>query len=1340
MSKEYWNEITEQIDERYTDEAAEYFAKHNTEAPIVEISGEGKAISLKPAEKKKQGKGKIIGLVCAAAAAVVLCVFGGIKLLQNRDALLPDDTSVTDTNTPDTEGALAKLVLSETAYKQFMITQRGFLFNPEFSQAEQEFMASDDYKAARSYVNSLPDSDEKQKLIDELYLETDLQMCYIGDIQSNTDWLACMNYRPCYSENGTETICYTALFLVSDGYISMVDEFIGYGADIYCEDGRYYVDRNGSGLYVYELAEIIRKEDAEVITEENVKFFDANSRCVVYINNNTSTLQVHLRQSGKVTDTGAVMSETAQTRVKLLPDRLRYTDSNNQVCDLMLADGSIVWTKLDYRSEFADDIFAENDRYIVSAPDTENQRIIVTYKQSGKTLSVEFKNLHADFYTEKSEELMNTALCGDMLYIPLAKEENGRQYYAAYDLQSGEVLYFDADHVGTLYEDNGYTINKAYVGDDCEYSVVSLDTETPYDWAHMTSYGDYDSDKAALEFAESFSESAQKAQQDFYDDFLKAVAELDPEYLDAYKHQIEDGSFEFEARHCYVRADEGEFWLKGYFPQNSAYFPDDFEYFELYFRSGDEFRLIHSLDDLNYDTELLVTNGDYLYYLRDEGVIERISPSSEVELVYDGRLELPVNGDGQKLVPEYGFSGNRDRLNVTLTFECAFNNGIWARKITEYVLDTDNRLIDSSITDYGYYFADGVAIPFSTAGSGHGHNDASQLSDALMKLGRHKLEDAARLYAIKEQVAEVKPDVAHLTIDGYSEIAGFDNPSTVDGWGSYHMVEELYSSTFAPVMSNYGGWVYSKSAPANIPWYTDPLNNTLRGDITEQIRRDESGNAYIRPQESEPRELWTIVCGVTKSGDDYVEYQLCTICTGDEEQTYIFEHSTMRLEKISGEWVITQLRSRLGNEYGTKYRDQLIEDGFTYLKDEPTSAVGVHCGLLEQDGFTILGTAIEDFDRDQTTELFILAEKNGENSIYVYEQRNYAWERVEIIFDDELAALNSLHFVWHEDRWRAKGTNGEVIGLYFETSNSQYDENGGKFIAENLGNGQPYVTISEHTAVAEIWDEGYEEYALEPQTAAERLASKFVGNIRESDSCGFTVNSFDIVDVSITPVSEADESCSITDWERGLSDAWIVDIAAIYSDESGQHTYDSGSTGFLMWKCGGTYLLRSRWHNGGTVQNITEAQLKAWLDENLTPAEEILRTVYFSGKNAWHDGAEQFDTFEAYYLPADFPYKNAEEIRTEMLKYFTQEAVDSIDVDYWIFEQDGRLCARVFNKGLGIADYRGSETAEIVMQYGNKVLFSLGVSDSPMAEVAEIHSVIAIENVGGEWRFAEAII
>ena len=74
MSK-LWEQITDNIDERFTDEAAEYFAKHSDVDYIQEraTSYDGKALALKhDGAEKRPGKGKIIAIVCAAAAAVML--------------------------------------------------------------------------------------------------------------------------------------------------------------------------------------------------------------------------------------------------------------------------------------------------------------------------------------------------------------------------------------------------------------------------------------------------------------------------------------------------------------------------------------------------------------------------------------------------------------------------------------------------------------------------------------------------------------------------------------------------------------------------------------------------------------------------------------------------------------------------------------------------------------------------------------------------------------------------------------------------------------------------------------------------------------------------------------------------------------------------------------------------------------------------------------------------------------------------------------------------------------------------------------------------------------------
>lgn len=96
-----WKNVTDNIDERFADEAAEYMAKHCT---AQELDG-GAPMQLNPKPKKSSRRPMVIG-ICAAAAALVLCVIGGAIMLHGGNKqLLPDDSGASSVTSETNETA-----------------------------------------------------------------------------------------------------------------------------------------------------------------------------------------------------------------------------------------------------------------------------------------------------------------------------------------------------------------------------------------------------------------------------------------------------------------------------------------------------------------------------------------------------------------------------------------------------------------------------------------------------------------------------------------------------------------------------------------------------------------------------------------------------------------------------------------------------------------------------------------------------------------------------------------------------------------------------------------------------------------------------------------------------------------------------------------------------------------------------------------------------------------------------------------------------------------------------------------------------------------------------------
>ncbi len=106
MSKELWEKVTDNIDEKYINEASEYFAKHSPDA-ISDTDGiteTAHPTEIKPSPKKSFGIKHILALA-GAAAAIVLCIAGISRFTGSTDPITssPDETSETTETDETTE-------------------------------------------------------------------------------------------------------------------------------------------------------------------------------------------------------------------------------------------------------------------------------------------------------------------------------------------------------------------------------------------------------------------------------------------------------------------------------------------------------------------------------------------------------------------------------------------------------------------------------------------------------------------------------------------------------------------------------------------------------------------------------------------------------------------------------------------------------------------------------------------------------------------------------------------------------------------------------------------------------------------------------------------------------------------------------------------------------------------------------------------------------------------------------------------------------------------------------------------------------------------------------------
>ncbi|MBQ4166502.1 MAG: hypothetical protein IJD85_09285 [Oscillospiraceae bacterium] len=841
------------------------------------------------------------------------------------------------------------------------------------------------------------------------------------------------------------------------------------------------------------------------------------------------------------------------------------------------------------------------------------------------------------------------------------------------------------------------------------------------EWQYLRPYDG--TDKTALEFASSLSDNAKQRE--------KELIKLAPFCVKSY----------------YAPTDSGEFWVKMYCPEIDAYY----QFTEIYFRSGDEFKFLNEITvfDNFAENTMAVCSGNTLIYSRDNGMIERVRSDGSVDVICDATILAPENLEGSpymNVISGSEIRGSGDKLNISLVYTYY---SIW---LNAYVYRIDHIELStiSSRTyhvkgDYGLSISNGEINTFATLNEKHSHDhEALPDEEQLLQLGQQKLDDAAMLFAIKE------------------DLAAFDKNDTKadyfainDTYGSLADIEALYSRTFAGNMDRYSNAYYSSGTPVSAPWFTsnDITGSNLYNEIHEHMIADDYGNVYVAHNTEAPYEYWTSVCSVILSSEDSIEYLLCTVCKDDG--AYIYEHSVMRLQKISGEWKISQIRQKLGNEYGAANKELLIEEG---LLDEQNSIsyIDSECMRLEkEENCTVLGTAIDDFDIDGEDELLILTGKDGENAMLFYEQKSSDWEQTMRFTSDTINKLAGIQHLPYYDKdghfYRFLATDGSIVELRCKN-----DETGD--YSAQLVSAEGYGSPIEYPHVLSSSFEANPDQNADVSEHAKQMAESFMQLLTNEDSSRtFTVTDYDIKHVAVTPLSEASAQYNITDEERGLQNAHIVEIDVYYKYNGtvngfapADGWYDSiggKNIGFLLWQEGETFFMRSRLRNGIEALNITHDELCTWLDDNLQPALDITNIIYFSGDWARQSGAEYFGEENLYEVTAvadeiGISYSSIAEIKAEAARYFTDEALKALEIDFWFREQDGKLYANTFEKGLPYSEYYGSETAKLLSQYENKAEFALQIKSAIFMNGynTACYAVIGIEKTDDGWRFTAPLI
>lgn len=576
-------------------------------------------------------------------------------------------------------------------------------------------------------------------------------------------------------------------------------------------------------------------------------------------------------------------------------------------------------------------------------------------------------------------------------------------------------------------------------------SAETTDIPDPDAWQSMKLYtGD---DPETLAFINEISAGALEYQEQYQQDSLENAQ--DDSYREAAQQAIDEGGLDIIVESAvYVQTDSGdEFWMKAYRIKMAL----NAELHEIYYRSEDGFELLHTA----YNGMMLNTlcDGEALYYSQgddDLGIVEKLMPDGsrdELLSVNEEASEYYAEGLDMLWVTDIMLTGSGKRLtvNVNLIYRSEATEDMIYRRDT-HIYENDE-LINTSSTGYGYAIINGIAIKYPYSTGAHGHEDVDLDHEYLLSLGQMRFNGAVKLYQIMHKVPEGDSS------DRYDEnYIALDDSYFVTKTGYHDSIGSVYDCTFAQDVYAYEDVYFAAADPEEAPWLT--YNN--RGDITlkehiENRLRYHDGKTYALQDESaESNAAWTDLVGLLDYEEGvYADYLLCTACH-DGKGGYIYEHSVMRLECFEGVWLITQLRSHLGNEY---------KRNFEGLVDEPQTAVDIfERDLLKPEGYTLMCDTKLDFDLDGEEELLLLAGKSGERSIFVFDKIYNDWHFTEQLTDERFSGMSTLdahrYSDGDKDGWFfVNGVVPEEASLVmteFAPSSEEYDLNGGSYIITDM--------------------------------------------------------------------------------------------------------------------------------------------------------------------------------------------------------------------------------------------------------------------------------------------------
>ncbi|MBQ8193832.1 MAG: hypothetical protein IJZ47_00570 [Oscillospiraceae bacterium] len=312
------------------------------------------------------------------------------------------------------------------------------------------YYTEEDRQAAIEYTDAMPDSALKQQYITQNYNTIMLQTVYLGN--DTADWIGCANYDLCYYE-GISNAYHGRVFYIKDGMVSEM-LFEGDPAALKVYDGEVFISRAHDGLYRLDTVTM----ELQLISESISSVDAINDKYIVFTNFSDNVTEIYIRDSGSVLSTDIYQSRFDGTMIRLMDDILLYYIDNEGVYELSLPDGTVTKSDRYGLIHIRDESIEANSKYKISAASTNaypEQYISITHNDTGLIETLYYKDFSEELYHQQANNTKDIMLNGDILYIPFRTGTDADGLYAAYDIATGEAVYFNAGSFNGMDISNG---------------------------------------------------------------------------------------------------------------------------------------------------------------------------------------------------------------------------------------------------------------------------------------------------------------------------------------------------------------------------------------------------------------------------------------------------------------------------------------------------------------------------------------------------------------------------------------------------------------------------------------------------------------------------------------------------------------------------------------------------------------------------------------------------------------------------------------------------------------------------------------------------------------------